>query len=74
MVDISNLRITKMESCDSSVDYPLKFTNKFRIEGGKQLITGKAEFKVNFGEDSDVSQNGINDYKSISYLRLVFSV
>ncbi|GJQ84613.1 hypothetical protein Trydic_g10223 [Trypoxylus dichotomus] len=50
---LANLKITKLEMCDPSVDYPLKFSNTIKTDDGKQYLSGKAEFKVDFGADSD---------------------
>lgn len=49
------MKITKMVMCDPSVDYAHKLFNELRMEGNKQLLTGKMIFKTTFGENSRVS-------------------
>ncbi|KAK9732015.1 hypothetical protein QE152_g13175 [Popillia japonica] len=42
-----------MEMCDPSVNYPLMMTNEIRTEGDKQFLSGKGDFKVDFGANSE---------------------
>ncbi|KAI4460249.1 hypothetical protein MML48_6g00009351 [Holotrichia oblita] len=50
---LANLKITKMQMCDPSVNYPLMMTNEIRTEGDKQYLSGKGDFKIDFGADSE---------------------
>lgn len=45
-----------MEMCDPSVNYPLMMTNEIRTEGDKQFLSGKGDFKVDFGANSEVNK------------------
>lgn len=52
----STLKITKMEMCDPTADYPLKLANQIVTkDDGMQYLSGVSVFTVDFGKDSDVS-------------------
>lgn len=55
-----------MGMCDPKIEYPINLDYKITEKDGKQYLTGKSTFKVDFGKDSDVS-NSKRSMQSLHY-------